>query len=472
MWWYIRSLIDTYLMNTELLPIESEGGLSEGWKPFQDLRERELFWYQAEGLETMYEEHKAGLKAHFLYMTVGAGKTLTVLTYLKYLQERGELAPYILYALPNSAFKSVIEEIEAFNLDIRILVPLRKLPSGYGKKMGRYAHLGCEMKPYTINMIEHDHLRECGDVLTKYMGNSIFIFDEAHKALNDSIRTSVALNLSSLSQDTIAMTGTPIIDTETYKLIRWLERIVDFEVNQSNYWVAVGGMIKYIVTTDISVIEDDVVAPFTPKEEEEYQSLVPPHLGGKNKNPKWTTYFETDTGIEKIEGDMKRAEALCYKASTREMIKQVANFLEEGRKVFVVALTIAHQEEIKEKIIRKVPGIGSKDIFLIGKGRSLLLTSEAVEAGKVPDYKVVITTIRQSEGYSLTTLSAMVTSVYPSNQATREQLEGRINRPGQYADTLIYRTVHAGILTYRREHHLDAGNLSAVLKTMAHQVLV
>jgi len=81
----------------------------------------------------------------------------------------------------------------------------------------------------------------------------------------------------------------------------------------------------------------------------------------------------------------------------------------------------------------------------------------------VRDYRVVITTIRQSEGYTLTTLSSMVSSVYPSNQATREHLEGRINRPGQYADDLQYLTVHVGILTYRLEHHIDAGNLSAVL---------
>ena len=467
MLWHIRSSIESFLFEIEREPIEGEE-----WSRIEDKRKRTLFWYQNEGLETMYEDHEAGFGAHFLYMTVGAGKTLTVLTYLQYLQERGELPPYVLYSLPNSAFKSVINEIEAFDLDIRILVPLQKLPKDYSESMREYAHLGCEMKPYAINMIEHDHLRECGDILTDYMSDSVFIFDEAHKALNDSIRTSVALNLASLAQDTIAMTGTPIIDTETYKLIRWLEKIVDFEVNQSNYWVSVGAMIKYIARTDIPVIRDNVVAPFTPKEEEEYQSLVPPHLGGKNKNPKWKVYFETDGGIEKIEGDMKRAEALCYKASTREMVKQVERFLGEGRGVFVVAHNIAHQEELKRKILKKTSGLNSEDIFLIGKGRSLLLTSEAVKEGKVRDYRVVITTIRQSEGYTLTTLSAMVSSVYPSNQATREQLEGRINRPGQYADDLQYLTVHVGILTYRLEHHIDAGNLSAVLKSMSNQVIV
>jgi len=335
---------------------------------------------------------------------------------------------------------------------------LKVIPKDYDKDMRKYANLSCDMKPYTINMIEHDHLRECGDTLAIKMSQSVFIFDEAHKALNDSIRTSVALNLSSLAQDTIALTGTPIIDTKTYKLIRWLERIVDFEVNEKNYWVATGAMIKYIVNTNIPVIEDNVLATFTPNEEEIYQNLVPPNLGGKNTNHK--------------QEDIRKATEICYSVCTREMVHRTKMYLSQGKGVFVVARTADHQRELRKKILNQVDDLEEKDIFLIGKGKSLLLTREAVDKDKVPDYRVVITTIRQSEGYTLTTLSAMVTSVYPSNNATREQIAGRINRPGQYAEDLIYTTVHAGILTYILEYHNDARNLSSVLKTISEQIYV
>jgi len=447
--WGIRNLVETYLARD--VPIHTET-----WTAFRDHKNRELFWYQEEGLSKMFAEHTSGLKAHFLYMTVGAGKTLTVLTYLQYLQQRDELPPYVLYALPSSAFKSVIGEIEAFKLNINILVPLKSIPKDYDKDMRKYASKNCDMKPYMINMIEHDHLRECGDTLAVKMSQSVFIFDEAHKALNDSIRTSVALNLSSLAQDTVALTGTPIIDTKTYKLIRWLERIVEFEVNEKNYWVATGAMIKYIVNTNIPVIEESVLSTFTPEEETVYQNLVPPNLGGKNTNHK--------------QADIRKATEICYKACTREMVQQTKKYLAQDRGVFVVARTTDHQYQLKKKILKEIPDLEEEDVFIIGKSKSLLLTKEAVAKGKVRDYRVVITTIRHSEGYTLTTLSVMVTSVYPSNNATREQIAGRINRPGQYAEDLVYVTVHAGILTYILEHHNDAKNLSSVLKTISEQI--
>ena len=72
----------------------------------------------------------------------------------------------------------------------------------------------------------------------------------------------------------------------------------------------------------------------------------------------------------------------------------------------------------------------------------------------------------------MTRLNAMVTSVYPSNNATREQLEGRINRIGQSSDTVYYRIVHAGILTHILEKHNGARNLSAVLSALAEDIVM
>lgn len=61
--------------------------------------------------------------------------------------------------------------------------------------------------------------------------------------------------------------------------------------------------------------------------------------------------------------------------------------------------------------------------------------------------------IRKAEGYTLTRLSAMVTSVYPSNQATRTQIAGRINRLSQRSKEILYRTIHVGVLTAILENH-------------------
>ena len=113
-------------------------------------------------------------------------------------------------------------------------------------------------------------------------------------------------------------------------------------------------------------------------------------------------------------------------------------------------------------------------------GQSIHLTDDSVSQGRVRDYKVVIVTIRQAEGYTLTRLKVMVTSVYPSNQATRVQIEGRINRIGQVGyphvvegeekRAIKYVTVHCGALTWILENHRDAKSIEDVMRQLADEI--
>lgn len=68
------------------------------------------------------------------------------------------------------------------------------------------------------------------------------------------------------------------------------------------------------------------------------------------------------------------------------------------------------------------------------------------------------------------TKGVMITSVYPSNNATREQLRGRINRVVQKTEPLLYYTTHIGILTNIMENHNSAKSLSAALQEVAEKV--
>ena len=74
--------------------------------------------------------------------------------------------------------------------------------------------------------------------------------------------------------------------------------------------------------------------------------------------------------------------------------------------------------------------------------------------------------LHKSTGYSLTKLKVMITGVYPSNQATRDQLEGRIIRMGQQEKFIPIKTVHCGILTYIMENHKDARNILSIMQTL------
>ena len=53
---------------------------------------------------------------------------------------------------------------------------------------------------------------------------SFLLIDEVHKTLNDTKRSSVALEIANLSKDFIAFTGTAVVDDKLYKLIKWLNR--------------------------------------------------------------------------------------------------------------------------------------------------------------------------------------------------------------------------------------------------------
>ena len=85
-----------------------------------------------------------------------------------------------------------------FGFKIRLVVPIKsKRKSIEGVEIIQK----CEFKAntnkdeYWINLVEHDHLRLCQDELIKISSQSIFIIDEVHKALNETKRTTTALEV-------------------------------------------------------------------------------------------------------------------------------------------------------------------------------------------------------------------------------------------------------------------------------------
>jgi hypothetical protein len=431
-----------------------------GWDkiPFNDTN-RSLWSHQQEIVDDMIKRHLLGSKGSFIWVPVGMGKTLSVLTYLKYLKDTHKLPKYVVYTLPQSAIKSIIQEIKYFNIPINLIIPLEniEIKKGLYKNENITVSKNCLPVPYTINLIEHDHIRRCEGTLTKQAPETFFIVDEVHKTLNDTKRTSVALEIAHLSRDFVVLTGTPVIDSNTYKLIGWLEQVVPYEVNSQNFWVAASSMIAKKVNTGVKIDFKEVSTSFTVKEEKRYKQLVPPALGGTNINPSYTEWKESSD--------------ICYDASDREIINLTNKLLKDGRGVMVVAKDTTHQNTLYDLVL-KGTSLKSKDIFRLTGGDSIFLTDEYVNTGKVPDYKVVIVPIKKAEGYTLTRLSAMVTSVYPSNNATREQIEGRINRISQNEKMIIYRTVHIGVLTAILRNHNNAKNLSIALQGLAKEITI
>ena len=66
-------------------------------------------------------------------------------------------------------------------------------------------------------------------------------------------------------------------------------------------------------------------------------------------------------------------------------------------------------------------------------------------------------------------MTVMVTGVYPSNQAKRTQMEGRINRANCERMHRRYITAHAGLTTYMLKHQISAKNLETALKQISNK---
>ena len=414
--------------------ISTQTTFGDKWTPL--LPEKRQRWeHQVSSLEQMKQRNSEGKRGHLIWIDVGMGKTMISLDYLDYLISHQKMPRYCVYTLPPSAIDNTIREADIKGIPYKI-IDARKSAQKAGNNV---------LEPYVINIIRHDHMILNGmDEQLKTIANEcIFIVDEFHKTLAKTKRTSIALEITRLSHDFIGMSGTIIKDTDTDELIEWLEQIVEFEVTKNNYWVAVGALVSRKVQTQVVVSRQLIDVPIDKDHRQKYYSLVPEKMGGTANSIKFNEALN-----------------LSYEVVTKVMIDMIRQYIDLGEGVFVVAKNIAHQEEIRDGLIGK--GLPDNSISLFGKDNQITLTPEY--DGPV---KVVITTISYNAGYTLTKFRIMIQSEYPSNQATREQLEGRINRIGQISPQIRIIVLVTGILTYIHAHHENARTLSEAMRGFA-----
>jgi hypothetical protein len=400
--------------------------LSSNWKSGHHLDKRVLWEHQREAVERLHSNNNLNI----IWIPPGLGKTLIITTYIQQLIERGRMLTYCIYTLPPSAIETVKAEFDMLGLE-HVHLDMRQ--SAKGNK---------QLVPNKVNFIYHDHLRLANlDEIRRLAPNMLFINDEFHKTIAaKTIRTSTALELATLAGRTIAMTGTLIKDTNVAELNEWLKLAVDFEVTEKNYWIAIASIISRKVSTKVVINRDVYEIKLNESEKVEYLKVVPPKLGG------------TATQI-----NFRRAVDISYEAITSGILDMIEQYLKHKFPVFVVAKDRNHQKLIAEQITAK-----GYSVFKIEKDSYANFTPNTP---RVPD--VTITTPQHAEGYNMTAYKVMIQGVYFSNQATREQLERRINRIDQTAQSVRIITLHAGILSYIHNHYEKARNLSQALAGFA-----
>lgn len=370
-------------------------------------------------------------KRNIIWMDAGMGKTAIVTNHICNLISKGEIPLYCIYTLPPSAIDNIKTEMEMKAIPYKVLTSSDS-----------------ELVPNAVSIIFHDHLKTIIPRIRENLPSTLVIIDELHKTLNATQRTSAALEIATLSHSFIAMTGTLYKDDKIENLLVWLQLLSKFEVTPKNYWVAISGLISIRCNTRVKVSRIILEEPLTLDEKTKYDTITPAILGGTSM----TLNF-------------REAVDISYLAITRRIVSEVINYLNMGEGVFVVGRNATHAN-LLESELRKM---GVNKILVISSSNTMSLNPSSGSPffpGSNTPY-VVITTSNHCEGYDMTLYRVMVSGVYFSNEATREQLEKRINRVNQTSQEVRIILIHAGIISYVHEKYEGVRNMAGALKGFA-----
>lgn len=420
------------------------GNQAEYWAEIPGDPNHALFDHQQDSVNEMIKKNQRNKRGHELFQTVGTGKTAILMSFMQYLVKNRRMCTYCVYSSPPNATVNAKSEFDRFGIPYVDMVTQSTKP----KKDGKYKD--AELVPFVINIIAHDQMRRDAvhAQLKHHAADMLFIVDEFHLATSTTtIRSSIALEISKNAFEFVALTGTIIRNDNPSDLIQWLEQIVEFYVNCHNYLVAFGALVSRKVNTGVHVKLKEIMCEMSADEEVVYNKTVPARLGGNAE------MFNFRAAIK-----------LCYDAVNREMVHQIKHHvLKKKEIVFVLAQNNAHQESLRDQIIEASKGkIREKHIFLIDKENSIVLKPETKTK-----IKVVITTLLRVTGYTLTKCHTSIGSVYPSNESSRSQYEGRTNRIGQPEKEVKIITIHCGVLSYMNEHYKRSRSFSEALKEFA-----
>jgi len=403
-----------------------------GWPALKDTmlvkkKPRQPWVHQIEIVEEFWKRIRAGARGNLLNCPPGMGKTRIVAQYCAEKIEQNVLPEYLIYTMPYEAMKTVLDEWLAYGATVYVLDPHKTSKLRHNPDFTDYIlPLGSSPRPFTVTLIEHNSLRDLKSELSPaIVTHSMFVLDEAHKALNDSQRTQMALELSSLAKEFLCMTGTFAIDNKFEKLVPWLSQISPIPVDRKNFWVSLNGMVARRLDTGIPVRRENIVVALTASEAKIFKDNMPFGLGGNNPVADHSS--------------VKRGVIITERACTRGVANKAVEILADVKVpgVMIVAKNDTHAVELKAMLLEE-KSIKSKQILILGTDVDTInMTASNVKTDHT-HVRVVIVPIRFSTGYNLSRFNIMISMVIASNAATRSQLEGRVNRIGQEAEEILY----------------------------------
>ena len=445
---YVRGLFEQELIEKTrkktVRHTKQWAGLHDSWP---------LVPFQRKIVEEMKAGRARGKSSFFLNCKVGTGKTLMALQFIR--ESMLHEVDAIYFITPFSAFAQVAREMDEQGFRVNICTSTRneQRVAGNEPSWNEFRKISSrirvdtldtfEPQAGTITLVKHLGLYHL-EKLTKRVSNAVVVCDEVHKMMRESKKASMAKTLCRNSKFLICLTGTPILEVGYAKyMISWLEPMCDFYINVKNIVVGFNAMHSY--KAELGIVE----------EVETIDMPLGDQLEPHNR------YLES--------GDLMNAYKLCHDVVFKEMVRQTAKWHgSEG--VFLVARDRNHQERLA-KAVSAIPGArvmvygtGFADVGTATPRISVHLTRDSVRREREDDFNVVVVRMAQCEGYTVTKLGVRVTSVYFSNQASREQIQGRLMRLSQHRKKVRCIEVMTGILNNVKQKYNTAALHSACVQ--------
>ena len=408
----------------------------------------------------------------------GTGKTRSVFLYFLDRIKAGTMLPMCIWATQSGCLPGLMNEAKIMGLATHLMdmrksavVPVTtKNAIQSSKALDRM-----ELKPYCINIIQHDHLRLGGrfmEQVAPYLEahQVMFVCDEVHLALSSSIRTQLVMKMFRECERGIAISGTLVKNEDFNALFHLLGMVVPFPVTLHNMFSAVGSLLSCKLDLGIHVKHEVVNAEMSAGEAKQYQQLIREMRDPTVSCAAWVRHT-----------NFKCALQLCYSACTRRMVAELGGLLKRGHRVFIIAINSAHQAELRDQILLKCKDfmIHSKEIHCITKDLPLDLGGDPSIMGSPESMiRVVITIPRFSVGYNMSSMTALLETVWFSNQNTRSQMYARVRRKNQVVlrapkpeDRCIHHvTVQAGLLESIRLRYDRIANLEQAIQSFARSI--
>lgn len=344
-----------------------------------------------------------------VWLPPGAGKTLIIMEYFRKMCEKFAATKYFIWTTVPEAATNLMEQLGDASL------PFNLLSFNAGGNRTFYEK--------RVNIILHDHLAKMDLVqLDDILTNSTIVIDEFHKCMGKSQRSEVAHELTKIAVRTILMTGTIVRDLKTPgELVEYLASGVRFPVTTHNYVVALGKVVTERVPS-MSLISSETV--------------------------------ECDNNaLERMVEDAKavvtkRKLGVFICVDTVEVQNRVASLF-TGFTVYRIG-------------IDGKPSWGP-DYMAIRDSKGDIIPG-AVEKEGAP--QIVITTKTHAAGYEMNRYIIMFMLLFRSNDATRRQVFGRIDRQTNIAKKIEYVTYYNSCDSVMMETYTKVGDFADTLNDL------